>query len=83
MRSLEAATLMGTKGRNLCRAGSNVRRSSWVYESYRYLLASSHSREVESCGLRHQTEIRRDEGQEVRGQQKVRNFISVWEQQKS
>lgn len=80
MQCLEAATLMRNKGRSLCGAGSNERRSSWVYESYRYLLASSHSREVESWGLRHQAEIRRDGGQKVRGQQEVRSFIFIWEQ---
>lgn len=78
MQSLKAANLMGNKGCSLCGVGSNARRSSWVYESYRY-----HSREVEPWGLRHQGEIRRDGGQEVRGQQEVRSFISVWEQQKS
>lgn len=78
MQSLKAANLMGNKGCSLCGVGSNACRSSWVYESYRY-----HSKEVEPWGLRHQGEIRRDGGQEVRGQQEVRSFISVWEQQKS
>lgn len=53
--SPEAAALIGNQGRES--VGTNAHKSSWVNVSCRYLLASSHAKEVESWGLRHQAKI--------------------------
>lgn len=48
---------LGIRDVSLWGVGTNAHRSSWVSVSRRYLLASSHAREVESWGLRHQAKI--------------------------